>query len=340
MPTLPPGWYPDQNTTGLLRYWDGQRWTAHTAPTHAVLPVARASAVQPSALPRWQSWWVIVPGLLLCFPIGLVGLWKRPGLPTSLRWILTGATAAFLLLALALPDQRPATTDDPPAASASPSETITERPSPDSEPADQESASAPTSEPPALALIPDLTGRSQDEVRAALEQAGLVLGEIATKPSRRAADTVLRQSVPAGTEAAPGTAVGVVLAIPLPVVPDVNGLREEQAVKQLQKAGFVVEVTTRVTRSGADGVVLSQTPGPDVGKRPGATVRIVIADVQIAPLAQPNCTSGYSPCLAPASDYDCAGGSGDGPRYVNGTVKVTGSDPYDLDRDGNGIGCD
>jgi hypothetical protein len=39
-------------------------------------------------------------------------------------------------------------------------------------------------------------------------------------------------------------------------------------------------------------------------------------------------------------DIDCAGGSGNGPRYVQGPVEVTGSDPYDLDRDGDGIGCE
>ena len=35
---------------------------------------------------------------------------------------------------------------------------------------------------------------------------------------------------------------------------------------------------------------------------------------------------GYSPCLPPGPDVDCAGGSGDGPRYVNGPVHVNGSD--------------
>ena len=53
-----------------------------------------------------------------------------------------------------------------------------------------------------------------------------------------------------------------------------------------------------------------------------------------------DCTPGYSPCLPSASDYDCAGGSGNGPKYVSGPVRVTGSDPYDLDRDGDGTGCD
>jgi hypothetical protein len=52
-----------------------------------------------------------------------------------------------------------------------------------------------------------------------------------------------------------------------------------------------------------------------------------------------SCTPGYSPCLAPASDYDCSGGTGDGPEY-SGQVSVSGSDPYDLDADGDGIGCE
>jgi hypothetical protein len=45
-------------------------------------------------------------------------------------------------------------------------------------------------------------------------------------------------------------------------------------------------------------------------------------------------------CLDPdAIDYDCEGGSGDGPEYA-GLVQVVGDDHYDLDRDGDGIGCD
>jgi hypothetical protein len=40
-----------------------------------------------------------------------------------------------------------------------------------------------------------------------------------------------------------------------------------------------------------------------------------------------------------ASDVDCAGGSGDGPAYT-GPVQVIGSDIYDLDRDGDGMGCE
>jgi hypothetical protein len=38
-------------------------------------------------------------------------------------------------------------------------------------------------------------------------------------------------------------------------------------------------------------------------------------------------------------DYDCAGGSGNGPNYVSGPVRVVGYDEFDLDRDGDGVGC-
>jgi hypothetical protein len=45
-------------------------------------------------------------------------------------------------------------------------------------------------------------------------------------------------------------------------------------------------------------------------------------------------------CLDPSSpDYDCAGGSGDGPDYT-GIVRVIGDDHFELDRDGDGTGCE
>lgn len=52
------------------------------------------------------------------------------------------------------------------------------------------------------------------------------------------------------------------------------------------------------------------------------------------------CNSNYSGCVPIASDVDCAGGSGDGPKYVRGPVRVIGYDVYGLDRDGDGIGCE
>jgi hypothetical protein len=62
--------------------------------------------------------------------------------------------------------------------------------------------------------------------------------------------------------------------------------------------------------------------------------------VTVKARAVQSCTPGYSPCIPPGPDVDCAGGSGNGPRYIDGPVYVTGSDPYGLDSDGDGVGCE
>ena len=54
-----------------------------------------------------------------------------------------------------------------------------------------------------------------------------------------------------------------------------------------------------------------------------------------------NCDPNYAgACLRPdVSDYDCAGGSGNGPYYT-GPVRVVGDDHYGLDADGDGYACE
>lgn len=67
------------------------------------------------------------------------------------------------------------------------------------------------------------------------------------------------------------------------------------------------------------------------------------APVPVAPQKQAKaaCDPNYTgACVPIASDVDCAGGSGNGPAYVKGPVRVVGTDIYKLDRDGDGIACD
>ena len=139
-----------------------------------------------------------------------------------------------------------------------------------------------------------------------------------------------------------GTAVVLVVAAPYPSVPSVVGKSQEGAVSRLQAAGFKVTVTTETRTSGKDGVVLRQSPEGRELVKPGSIITVVVSDVVrpvVAPPSQ-NCTAGYRPCLTPASDYDCGGGSGDGPEYAYGPIYITGSDPYDLDADGDGVACE
>ena len=66
-------------------------------------------------------------------------------------------------------------------------------------------------------------------------------------------------------------------------------------------------------------------------------------DTNPAPSEPPDadCDPNYEgACLDPNSpDYDCEGGSGDGPDYT-GPVTVVGDDPFGLDRDGDGSACE
>jgi hypothetical protein len=81
----------------------------------------------------------------------------------------------------------------------------------------------------------------------------------------------------------------------------------------------------------ADRYAASHDVGPDNSSSPDVEAESDASD------CDPNYTGA---CLDASSyDYDCAGGTGDGPDYT-GTVRVVGDDPFDLDRDGDGTACD
>ncbi|WP_328392888.1 hypothetical protein [Nocardia sp. NBC_00416] len=65
----------------------------------------------------------------------------------------------------------------------------------------------------------------------------------------------------------------------------------------------------------------------------------LVGATQTASAQSGGCHASYDPCVPITSDVDCEGGSGNGPAYT-GRVRVIGPDEYDLDRDGNGIGCE
>jgi len=55
-----------------------------------------------------------------------------------------------------------------------------------------------------------------------------------------------------------------------------------------------------------------------------------------------NCDPAYPDVCLPdgIGDFDCAGGSGNGPNYVKGPIRVLSPDPFRLDADHNGWGCE
>ena len=83
----------------------------------------------------------------------------------------------------------------------------------------------------------------------------------------------------------------------------------------------------------------STSPAPTT---PPPTIAATLPSLSVVPLVSipSGCDPNYSGCVPIASDVDCAGGSGNGPAYVQGPVSVIGADIYGLDRDGDGVACE
>ena len=107
--------------------------------------------------------------------------------------------------------------------------------------------------------------------------------------------------------------------------------------------------STKVKVTGVAGVKtltyeVTYTNGVETGRK---LVREVITKppvtqvIAVGTKVTQQCDPNYSgACVPIASDVDCAGGSGNGPAYVRGPVRVIGTDIYDLDDDNDGIGCE
>jgi hypothetical protein len=123
-------------------------------------------------------------------------------------------------------------------------------------------------------------------------------------------------------------------------VPRVTGLKVRTAFDRLHRAGLSVRVLGDPgDRTGCH--VHSQSRSGLVPRGTTVKLRLTCPAPALQPAPKQNCDPNYSgACLDPdASDYDCAGGSGDGPLYT-GPVQVVGDDHYDLDRDGDGLACE
>ena len=67
----------------------------------------------------------------------------------------------------------------------------------------------------------------------------------------------------------------------------------------------------------------------------------IVLQSAVSAAAKRSCHPSYKlKCLDPkASDYDCIGGTGNGPKYT-GLVKVVRRDVFRLDADHDGWGCE
>jgi PASTA domain len=151
----------------------------------------------------------------------------------------------------------------------------------------------------------------------------------------------------ASTSTAPPTTIERV------TVPRLVGMRLARAKDSLAERGLTVKVTYRSTARYVAGTVISQSRTAGAGVLPDTTITLVVAKASPPPpstappppppTAPPqDCHPSYPDvCLRPdASDYDCEGGPGNGPYYVAGPLRVLPPDPFGLDGNDNGWGCE
>jgi beta-lactam-binding protein with PASTA domain len=152
----------------------------------------------------------------------------------------------------------------------------------------------------------------------------------------------------ATTSTAPPTTIEKVM------VPKLVGMRLARAKDSLADRGLTAKVTYKATARYPAGTVISQSRKAGADVLPDTTISLVVAKAPpppppTAPPASPptapprDCHPSYPDvCLRPdASDYDCEGGSGNGPYYVSGPLRVLAPDPFELDgNDNDGWGCE
>jgi hypothetical protein len=156
---------------------------------------------------------------------------------------------------------------------------------------------------------------------------------------------------------APGTKIWIKVAGLLVALAAVGGCGSENVAASSEDVTTttVVQAPTTAVVATAPPTTAPATLAPTTTKpkpKPATTTRRATVTTRRAPVttrkapattARPsNCDPAYpGSCLHDGiGDYDCAGGSGNGPNYVSGPIRVRPPDPFDLDRDGDGLGCE
>jgi eukaryotic-like serine/threonine-protein kinase len=141
------------------------------------------------------------------------------------------------------------------------------------------SATPPPTTQPTTIRMPNLVGMRAADARSRLRALGLRSTQRPVE-SPRPPGEVVSQSPSAGAELREGGTVTLRVSTgPATIaVPDVVGLDEASASRQLEAAGFVVRIVDEPTiEPTEDGVVLQQSPAAGTSTREGSTVTITVA---------------------------------------------------------------
>ena len=128
----------------------------------------------------------------------------------------------------------------------------------------------------AMVKVPDLTGKTQEDARKALKDAGLEGGNTSQEDSATVAkDRVIYTNPPAGNSVARGTTVDLVLSTGNTSVPDVSGQDEATAKKTIEDAGLQFKKGDDVASAEVErGKAVSSNPAAGSSVSSGDTITV------------------------------------------------------------------
>lgn len=127
-------------------------------------------------------------------------------------------------------------------------------------------------------VVQRFTGMTREEAELAVVAQGFTVGAVAVVPSEMLRGTVVAQTPAAGESAMIGSTVSLTVSGGRVVVPELTGVREEEALSQIESLGLVKGLVTYETVEDArqDGVVLAQTPEKFEQVLPESEVELVV----------------------------------------------------------------
>ena len=141
---------------------------------------------------------------------------------------------------------------------------------------------------PESVTVPDLVGKTQAQAKAALEKAGLQLGDVTeTDTTEQEKGHVVSSNPASGDQVAKDTKVSLEIASGKVKVPNVIGMALSDATTTLTDAGLKVKATKYVESTQPEGTVTAQTHQNDTVEQ-GTTIELEIAK---APASTPSETA-------------------------------------------------
>jgi beta-lactam-binding protein with PASTA domain len=139
----------------------------------------------------------------------------------------------------------------------------------------------PTTIPP-VTDVPDVVGQTEAEATSAITDAGLVAGSSEEPSDDADLGTVISQNPAAGTEAADGSTVNIVVSTgpeppALVPVPDVVGEDVTEATETLEAEGFVVEGAEEESDTVGADIVIGSNPSAGTEVAEGTTVVLTVS---------------------------------------------------------------